>query len=411
MKNRSFLGLLALAPVAACTPKEGDSGVTEPVDWSDCTTLLEPSADDQTVVQTALIEAAEGSTACFDAGTWHFSTEVSLSVDGVTLRGAGAAATIFDFSAQDVGGNGMAITGDGVTMRDFTVMDTPGDGIRATNVTDVAWSHVVVGWNAEASLSNGAYGFYPVGSDGVRIEDSEVYGARDAGLYVGQSTRILVARNEAHGNVAGIEIENSTDAEVTDNHAYDNTAGILVFNLPGLEVGDGKRANVHDNLVEANNRENFAAEGTIVSQVPSGLGFVVLATDANEFHDNTVTGHDTSGMVVLSYIAELFGEEDDPTYDIWPEANWTHDNVFSGNGEDPQGVLAGLITTRPMPDMLWDGCTDEAKDNSGGAFTNCWSDNGDADFFDFDWCGGFAHQSDDIGPYTCERTPLPSQDP
>lgn len=397
----------------ACGGSDPDdtAGTTPAVDWSTCTTLLAPSGDDPTVVQTALIEAAAGDELCFDAGTWRFTTELSLSVDGVTLRGAGADATVWDFSAQDVGANGLAVTGDGVTMTDFRVMNTPGDGIRATNVSDVTWSRMTVGWDAQASLDNGAYGFYPVGSDGVRIEDSVVYGARDAGLYVGQSTRIRVARNEVYGNVAGIEIENSTDAEVVDNHAHDNTAGILVFNLPGLEVGDGKRAKVHQNVVEANNLENFAEAGTIVASVPPGLGLVVLATDGNELHDNVVSGHDTAGLLMFSYIEELFGSEDDPAYDHWPEANWVHDNTFSGNGEDPQGVLAGLIATRPMPDLLWDGCVDEAKDNSGGAYTNCYSDNGDADFFNFDWCGGFAHQESDLAAYTCTGAALPPQDP
>lgn len=403
--------LLLLACTDKTTDDTGTTGeTTTPVDWADCTTLLAPGADDQTTVQTALIEAADGDILCLDAGTWSFTTELSLSVDNVTIRGAGGA-TVLDFTAQDVGGNGLTITGNGVTMKDFTVMNTPGDGIRATDVSDVAWSNVTVGWDAVTSLENGAYGFYPVGCDGVRIEDSVVFGARDAGLYVGQSTRILVARNEAYGNVAGIEIENSTDAEVVDNHAHDNTAGILVFNLPDLPVIDGKRAKVHRNLVENNNVPNFAEEGTIVSAVPDGLGLVVLATDGNEFHDNTITGHVTAAVVTLSYIQELFGDYDDAAYDIYPESNWIHDNVLSDNGEDPQGVLAGLILTRPMPDFLWDGCVDEAKDNSSGAFTNCYSNNGDADFMDFDWCGGFADQSADLAAYTCEGTALSGQDP
>ena len=106
------------------------------------------------------------------------------------------------------------------------------------------------GWSAAASPDNGAYGLYPIGSHGVRIERCVVYGARDAGIYVGQSTNALVVDSEAYGNVAGIEIENTTDVEVRDNAVHDNTAGILVFNLPNLPVQDGKRAKVHENRVE-----------------------------------------------------------------------------------------------------------------------------------------------------------------
>ncbi len=68
------------------------------------------------------------------------------------------------------------------------------------------------------------------------IRNSRVTGASDAGIYVGQSTNILVEDNETYGNVAGIEIENSTGATVRDNHVHDNTAEILIFNLPGLPV-------------------------------------------------------------------------------------------------------------------------------------------------------------------------------
>src|SRR4029434_3597221 len=89
--------------------------------------------------------------------------------------------------------------------------------------------------------------------------------ASDAGIYVGQSTQIVVRDNRAELNVAGIEIENSTHADVYRNTVTNNTGGILVFNLPGLPVKDGRQTRVYSNHIHDNNTDNFAPKGNIVA--------------------------------------------------------------------------------------------------------------------------------------------------
>ena len=356
-------------------------------------------------MQTALIDVAEGGTLCFAAGTFSFTRELSLSQNGVTVQGAGLDETVFDFAGQTSGANGLAITGDGVTLEKLTVKNTPGDGIRATDVADITFREVAVRWDAEASTDNGAYGLYPVGSDGVRIEKCVVNGARDAGIYVGQSKHILVADSEAYGNVAGIEIENSTDAEVTGNHAHDNTAGILVFNLPNLPMQGGARAKVHANIVESNNLESFAESGTVVAVVPPGCGIVLVASDDNEFHDNQIRDNRSLAFLVLSYTSILFGPYDDPAFDAYPQGNWLHGNVFEGNGADPDPLVGNLTTERPIPDVMDDGCADPDVPPSPD-LANCLID-GAATYLDFNLCG----LSTAPAEVTCEQEPLPSQDP
>ncbi len=90
-------------------------------------------------------------------------------------------------------------------------------------------------------------------------------GSSDAGIYVGQSTNIIVRRNKVWENVAGIEIENSINADVYDNEATNNTGGILVFSLPDLPIKNGRDARVFRNKILDNNHPNFAPEGTIVA--------------------------------------------------------------------------------------------------------------------------------------------------
>jgi parallel beta-helix repeat protein len=287
------------------------------------------------------------------------------------------------------------------------VFDTPGDGIRGDKIDDIAFEGIHVIWPDVASLDNGAYGLYPVQSNGVTIRDCLVDGARDAGVYVGQSTAILVENNEARGNVAGIEIENSTDAIVRGNHAHDNTAGILVFNLPGLDIGDGQRTNVYDNDIDNNNVPNFGEPGTVVSMVPPGIGVLLLAADRNEVADNRITNNDSVGIVVLLYSDMLFPPPDDADFDIYAEGNFVHDNVFEGNGQNPADLIL-LVTENamPTPDIMFDGCSDPDKDNADGSLTNCLAGAGDATFMAVNLCGQGMLETEPTS-YTCEHDPLP----
>jgi parallel beta-helix repeat protein len=374
---------------------------------SECAVQLAPGGDDQAAVQTALIEARPGTTVCFAAGTFSFTTELSLDVERVTLAGAGQGMTILDFSNQDTGANGLVLRADGAIVRDLDVRNTPGDGIRADSVAGVTFERVSVIWDADASMENGAYGLYPVNSTDVVIGACVVKGARDAGIYVGQSERILVQGSEAYGNVAGIEIENSTDAIVRNNHSHDNTGGLLVFNLPDLPVQDGKRANVYDNVIENNNGPNFGEPGTIISVLPPGLGIMILAADDNEIHNNEIRGNQSVAVVLLSYDEGGLGPVSDPNYDFFTQGNFIHDNVYEGNGTDPLPFFSDYTAIRPMPDIVWDGCTDpDAVDD--GRLTNCLSEPG-ATYVNFNRCGELPGESQDLTPVTCTYEPLPSE--
>ncbi|MCA9654959.1 MAG: right-handed parallel beta-helix repeat-containing protein [Myxococcales bacterium] len=365
-------------------------------------------ADHQTAVQEALIDVQTGQTVCLGAGTFSFTRQLSLDADGVVLRGEGDE-TVLDFSGQISGGNGLLVTGNDVTIETLRITDTPGDGIRADNVENITFDGVSVIWPEAQSLDSGAYGLYPVQSNGVTVRNCLVEGSRDAGIYVGQSTNILVEDNEARGNVAGIEIENSTDAIVRRNWAHDNTGGILVFNLPGLDIGDGKRTNVYENVVENNNIPNFGEPGTAVSLIPAGIGVIVLAADDNEIWGNEIRGNASTGVVVIAYIDELFAPPEDPSFDIYAEGNYVHGNTFDGNGTTPHDLIV-LLTggADPPPDIIFGGCFDAAKDNGDGSLSNCVSDIGTASFMNVDVCGQGMGIDTMVETYTCTHDPLPT---
>lgn len=401
------------APADAGTESSDDGGPLP----QGCTTLVSPGGDDDAHVQAAVINAKDGDVICFAAGRFHLADEVQLTVSNVTLRGATSATdggkgedgTIFDFTGQQSGGNGILVTANGTTVESIRIENPGGNGVRANQVEGITFRGVRVVWTGGPATSNGGYGVYPVQSSKVLVENCYVLGASDTGVYVGQSNHVVVRNNDVEQNVAGIELENTSDAEVYGNHCHDNVGGILVFNLPGLAVMDGKRALVHDNLVENNNIPGFAAPGNIVAMVPSGTGFLIMAADDNEIRNNTVTGNQSLGLAIISWKLTL-KQANDPTYDIYPEGNYVHDNSFENDGTNPQGqaaLIAQAAGQTTIQDLVWDGVVDPDKNGEDGSLTNCFQNNGAATFMDMDWDGNFAGKSTDVGPYTCSHPALP----
>jgi parallel beta-helix repeat protein len=410
---RVRLAWVALLSVSACG---GDSGPSGPPD-ARCGTRLAPTGNadtDTMALKEALINATAGQVVCLDDGTFKVNDALTIATPDVTLLGTFAGRkAVLDFSDQAAGGGkSVDVSADGFTAENFVVKNTPGDGMTATSVDHVTYRNVKVTWDGEPSQENGAYGIFPVGCDHVLIEDSEVFGASDAGIYVGQSQNVIVRRNLAHGNVAGIEIEVTSNAEVYENEATDNTGGILVFNLPNLPTHDGVRTRVFDNHVHANNRVNFAMGGTIVALVPDGLGIIVLANDQVEIHGNTITDHKSVGIAIAAYNTIISADPGDPLFDFYPTSLYIHDNTFARNGTDPQ-TLVKVVTdgcgrtneASPGADIAWDGRLDPALPDLTPGDALCVQ--GTATFLMFDDANGYANCSMDLAPHDCTLPSLP----
>src|SRR3954464_2259608 len=80
-----------------------------------------PGGDAQEKLQTALLDAKPGDTVQIAAGRYELTDGLSLDVAGVTIKGAGPAATVLSFNGQKSSGEGLLITSDKVTVRDFGV--------------------------------------------------------------------------------------------------------------------------------------------------------------------------------------------------------------------------------------------------------------------------------------------------
>lgn len=244
----------------------------------------------------------------------HFLFDKSLILEGksnVTIKGQGIDKTILSFKGQTQGAEGLRIANcTNIRLLDFTIEDAAGDNIKATDTKGIHFERIKCGWTGLVDEQNGAYGFYPVLCENVVVRECEVFGASDAGIYVGQSDTVLIENNTVYWNVAGIESENSKFVKIRNNKAYENTGGILVFDLPGL-TQYGLDIEVHDNEVYENNTQNFAPPGNMVGVTPPGTGILVLATQDVNIHHNTIKDNRTISIGILSYgLLEALGGED-----------------------------------------------------------------------------------------------------
>jgi parallel beta-helix repeat protein len=315
---------------------------------------ITPGADAATRLQEAMILAQPGDEIVLAAGRYALADGLSLDADGVTLRGAGPAQTILDFTGQQGSGEGLLVTSDNVTLRDFAIENPKGDGIKSKGADNIIYHRIRVTWTNGPSPDNGAYGIYPVESTGILISHSEVSGASDAGIYVGQSSRITVRDNVASDNVAGIEIENSRDAIVTQNYVTRNTGGILVFDLPSLPVMGGGNVVVTNNLVAGNNTPNFAPPGNIVGNVPRGTGIMVMANENVWVDGNIVRDNPTAPFMVIAYSQSF----DDARYNPYPRNVVIGDNLVDAGADDPAlpgGTMLLAAFGGTLPPILWDG--------------------------------------------------------
>lgn len=328
---------------------------------------VEPSPHAQREFLGLLIQAIPGDVIELAAGKFNFDMDLEVSTNNITIRGQGPDKTILSFKNQHMGSKGIEATGDNFVIENLAVEDTRGNAIKVVGAKNVTFRNVRTEWTGEPKTSNGAYGVYPVQCENVLIDGCIVRGAADAGVYVGQSRRIVVKNCRVEENVAGIEIENSFDADVFDNYATNNSGGILVFDLPGLDLKNGGRVRVFHNKVPKNNHANFGAPGSSVSNVAPGTGVLLLAMDNVEIFENEITDSNTCGIQVISYI--LTGNPiNDPRYDPYPEHAYIHDNHISGGGTKPGGrygkMLAGFLG-KPFPEIFYDGVLNPKKLKNG----------------------------------------------
>jgi parallel beta-helix repeat protein len=362
-----------------------------------------------------LLDAKPGDVIELPEGKFSFDRSLSLTVDGVTIRGKGLDKTILSFKDQVAGAEGLLVTADDFTAEDFAIEDTKGDGLKVNEGKNIVIRRVRVEWTGGPKTENGAYGLYPVQSENVLLDGNVVIASSDAGVYVGQSRNVIVRNNRAEYNVAGIEIENTFDADVYDNVATNNTGGVLVFNMPDLSQ-PGARTRVFRNKIYDNNTKNFGVPGTAVANIPAGSGVVINANDQVEIFDNDITGNKTGNIIIASvYSTDLSKDGMSDAFDPYPESINIFGNRLGEGGKSPDGLqfqalrVAMFGPTGALPDIMWDGYVDAKKFVDGAlpaALRICVQNDG-AEVLNFDGPNGNKAPRLATAEHDCELPKLP----
>jgi len=367
-------------------------------------------------LQTRLINAEGGEQILLPAGKFDIKRSISLTdVPDITIRGAGKGKTILSFLNQIEGAEGMLIKNvKGLTLEGFTIADSKGDAIKVQDCENIIMRDLETTWTNGQLSTNGAYGLYPVSSKNVLMENCEASYAMDAGIYVGQSTNVVVRNNYVHHNVAGLEIENTINGEVYNNVAKENTGGMLIFDMPDLPQVNGDRIKFYDNLMENNNGKNFAPKGMVVSTIPPGSGMILMSHSNIEAYNNKIINHKTVGIAVNSwhFTGVPFKSKE---FDPYCTNIHIHDNEISGN-EGPMdntsefGQLLQAVLNDQPADIAIDGVflsgTDGDPKNPN---RYCFRNNGDNLRFvnlnagmGMDIEAIIKNKSTDISPFDCE---------
>ena len=394
---------LLLCTMAACT-KEGPQ-------------------DFQKNLQERLIAAKPGDVIDLPEGKFHLDRTMSLTVNGVTIRGKGMDKTVLSFAGQKTGAQGVLVKANDFVIEDVGIEDTAGDALTIQGGTNVTVRRVRTEWTRGPNEANGPYGIYPVECKNLLLEDSVAKGAADAGIYVGQSENVVIRRNRSEFNVDGYEIENSENVDAYENVATHNSGGIGVFNLPNLPRQGGKHVRVFHNQMVDNNTPNFAPKSLgPIHFLPTGTGMYVMAIRDVEVFNNKIQNNNTVNIYIINYktgvdedalretasspITQQIFAGDDKRFYPFVQSVYLHDNDISGGGQSPDGrvdgvkMLAGAIGGK-LPDVLYDGVVDPAWGKGKNPGQVCLQRNGDSSFLNFDVAGEMKHAVKDVRQYDC----------
>ena len=224
-------------------------------------------------IQTIIDAAKPGAVIKIEPGIYN--EDLTVNKPGIKLIGISKNGQ--DVIIQNPGDEENGITvgdnGDGFALINVTVKNFKENGVYLSHVDHFLLSRVT-------TINNGEYGLFPVFSSNGTIDHCISTGHTDTGIYVGQSTNVVVSSNEAYANVNGIEIENCSHIEASKNNSYNNVSGILVVLLPGLTIKTSADITLTNNNIHDNNHVNFAVPGGgFEAFVPSGSGILIVGTD------------------------------------------------------------------------------------------------------------------------------------
>jgi parallel beta-helix repeat protein len=304
-------------------------------------------------IQATVDAAPGGSTIFIEPAT--YTEAISVAKPGlhlIGLTGPGGSEPVIENPGSAGTGITVASPSPGSTLNGFVLQNLIVRDFVANGVFLAGVNHFVIS-NVQA-INNGEYGLFPVFSASGLIANCTAQGSNDTGIYVGESSQILLTHNLVFDNVNGLEIENSSFVIAVANVSRDNTVGILEDLLPGLTIETSAFNVIANNIVVHNNRPNTAAAGDVAAAEASGIGILMVGGSYNVTIGNFVSQNGYAGIVLISGVTLIELAKLDPgaygSIDPNPEHTFIGYNIVTGNG-----TLFSYAGLPPGADLLWDG--------------------------------------------------------
>ncbi len=294
-------------------------------------------------IQAAIDRAIPGDSIEIEYGT--YSEELIVDLNDITLRGLPNAAGEWPLlDGRNELNEAILASGDNFTVEQLHITDYVYNGAIVQGAENVTFRDLDVSGTFQG------YGLYALQNSAALFERVNVSGAHGAGIYAGQSDGVIVRNSTVHANVVGIELENSVNVEVYGSLVFDNTTGVFIAMLPYLNSKASDNTELHDNVIEANNRLNFNGTEGGAGFAPSGSGVLVLAGDDVRVHGNVIRENDSFGVGVFGTASGL--RTDVQEYDQTAEGVRVFDNDVDANGNNPDLSMNELGLRGA--DLVWD---------------------------------------------------------
>lgn len=305
--------------------------------------LLRVEADQS--IQKAIDRAQPGDIIDVMPGVYH--EHLAVDVDNLTLRAVTSAPRTGDAaSSPDLSGgmrrpildgkkemsDGLIVSGRNFRFEGFEIRNYVANAVLSQYARNLALIDLRV---QKAALS----GIYIVNTNEVTIENVVASEAADVGIYINSSRNTRIANCESYGNAVGILLENCLGTAVETNFVHDNTCGILVAALPDSMSTVAKDCRITNNRILNNNATNTSEIGTLIGELASGTGILILGADNTEVNANEIRGNVSYGVGV----GGLYSFTDSGVkFEVGavPENNWIHDNTYSDNGGNPANAVS-----------------------------------------------------------------------
>jgi parallel beta-helix repeat protein len=308
-------------------------------------------------IQAAIDKAIPGDTIEVMPGSYN--EQIIVDVDNLTLRAAGESDQPEREGADIVPADGSRrpLLDGKRNLSDGIILSGKDFRLEGFDIKDFTANAIFVQYARGLTLmdlrleKSGRYGLHTINSRNVTIEHIRASGMGEAGFYFHSSSDIQMRACETDANVVGINVENCLHITVEANSIHDNTCGVLVSAVPTDVSTVAKYCRITGNRILNNNAKNVSELGTLIAEVPQGIGILVLGADNTEVYGNEVGGNTSYAVGVLGYHS-FSGSGIKIGIESVPENNFIHDNVYSDNGNSPDSLVikAGFKGA----DLIWD---------------------------------------------------------